>query len=468
MLMMRTTPLVLVLGLTAGCGMTPDGPLGQAQPSTPAASHSGRFVAQYVQPEGGEARRYLGMFDRFTGQSCQTSRATAEEIPTVYCLPELTAMVAFLDPECTQAVIETSAPQGAWVNAWGIGPRAGPLRIGARLGSVEGPRYYLSRGCYESGTFGDAVVYEVAETAEFDTFELGQLRDEDLSENLRATWLDRADGPALLHHLTDSTAQLACTPAHTEAGPRCATELGQVHDEGLRNETCEQLAAADYGTLGVARVPERGDAIYRFSSVPWGTAHATEGPDGTCEWSDEGFGRMTLHFAEPYPMSQWPQLTFDGTTGARLESLSARLPSGASAHGLADYDPRALFKDTLRQQECGPAWVDGAVRCVPALPPSIRSWIEVFTDAACTQPGVAVPEGEPALTSVARLVEGEAQRIDGLRTMQVVQVSGPVTQGYELEPRSDRCLPSGAPERIYGLGAEIDPSSLATLRVLPE
>lgn len=469
MLMMRISLPFLMLGLTAGCGLSPDRPLlGPGQPSATGASHQGRFLAQYVEDDGGEARRYLGMFDRLTGQSCQVTATTVDEVRIAYCPPELTASVYFLDPACTQPVIETTAPPGAWVTAWGYGPTSGPLRIGARVAPVMRPRYTLSRGCNEYGVFDDSPLYEVAEIAELETFELGQIRDQDVRENLRASWLDRADGPALVHHLTDLTAQIGCAPQHTEAGPRCGTELGEVHDVGLRNETCDQLAAADYGSLGVSRVPERAEAIYRFSPVSWGVAHGVEGPNGTCERSEDSFGRMTLHFAQPYPMSQWPQLTYDGATTARLQSLSARLPSGASAHGLSTYDARAVFKDTLRQEECGPAWVDGGVRCVPAPPPYVRSWVEVFTDASCTRPGVPVPEGELPPQAISRLVSTDAQRQDGLRTMQVLQVTGPVTQGYIWASRVNRCQPATIPERIYGLGSALDPESLARLHIVAE
>ena len=452
---MRSLPLLLLLSSSAplACG---EGGARTLVP--PAAARDGaRLEARYVEAEDGGARRLLHLFDRELGAACRLS-ARPDSQDVLHCLPAGGGLVVYLDDACTTPYVATHLEDARWVTAAGFPPFAGPARLGAQI-TPEGPRRFIGGGawgCTESDVGVDGRVYEVAAFEPFDAFVQGPLVATALTEALEAHVFQGEDGSVVMHHLVDRRTGGTCRPEHTAVGPRCVGELGEVHDEGWRGADCARLAIADYGAPAVARVPERGDALYRLSAVTESDAVTRIGDDGTCAPVERfSAGRRTLYLADPYPMSEWPPLELEDEGGPELTARPGRLPGGLALEGLHLVDAQDLFEDHVRNTACGPAWVHGALACVPAPAADAYDWLTVFADARCSQPAAAFRAGAtPTATFTSQAASTLAAQED-LPTARVYAVGARLRQGYARSDRGGGCAPSGYDAALYALGPEL-------------
>lgn len=403
----------------------------ETQPLGTTSQDGTRLLVRYVEAEDGGAQRLLHLFDRELGQPCRLStRPDGGE--TLTCLPAASGMVMFLDDACTTPYIATIHGEAGVVTASGFPPLAGPARLGARVADSGAARYLGGGdfGCSEAAALTDTPLYAVEAFLPLTELPQGRLVAEPLTEDLEAQVFEGDDGTRVLYYLVDRNTGGTCQPELTDAGPRCAGYVAEAHDEGLRNEACDRLVVAAYGQMQVATIPERGGATFRLTLMTAEDALTRVLGHGACEPEEHSIaGRRTLYFADPYPTSEWPAVELGTTSGRVLTARPGRIGE-LLLDTLTTVDPDTLFVDMSRNQDCGPAWVDGSLACVPAPAPNAHEYLTIYADPECTVPAAAVYSGSvpPATYTFRELGAPTSQ--EGLPTAKVYEVGAAVSTVY--------------------------------------
>lgn len=436
---------------------------GQATPDAGTTPISGqRLKARFVQSEDGRVRRLLGLFDSVPGQSCWLTRFAGVD-DRVFCYPRASGTLVSLDAACTQLAVETSYGDHSWVLA------QGPVRLGRRITPAPAQRYYYVGGgrCSPTPEPVAAPLYEVAEQLSSEALAGGTVVRGVSDDRLGVLQFIGDDGSSVPYRLSDTVAQVDCTPGETEVGPRCRPETGTLHDEGRLDERCDRLAILDYSATPVAVVPERGGAIYRFD-LPQRTSTQLQlgrvGPGGMCMLEETNLGRYTLHLGTPYPPRDWAPIALDVAESGALRAVVGRLPSGAPAEIEPALDPGTFFE--LDGQPCGPVWTSPTdLRCLPTPSEAVMGWVTAFADARCTERVLAMREGSAPPAEV--LLVG-AYGAENLPVGDVRAVGEALDIGRIYVDSNGTCTRTTQVASYFRLRAQIDPSRFPALRLVTE
>jgi hypothetical protein len=384
----------------------------------PGTAGGTRLQAQYVESAAGGPRRFLQMIDRESGDPCWLTRWANEET-TVLCRPKASGMVVYLDPACTTPYLETNAEVGQWASAFGV------VRVGPRLDPQPTERYLeFSPGqCASMPEAPWDPVHEISE--EIVDLPTGRIIDDASDTHILVRNFQGDDGSHVLYQLADRLAQVQCLPKETPAGSRCAPDTSfEMHDEGFLDIDCERLAVLEYGDNRVGIVPERANEVYRFE-IPARAQDPFMGRrelSGECTVEQQNTGRKTLHIGTPYPDRDWPVLEARVSADEALSARIATTPQGERAEPEPDRGHLGFFE--ANGEPCSPVWIEGLLRCAPAIPEVYRSYEFFYADRACSERLVVMGQGElPAF----------------------------VTVHETSTPRSAYALPTGA---VYQLGEE--------------
>lgn len=431
-----------------------------AVPSGPVSGR--RLQGHWVESLDGQQRRFLGIFDANPRQPCILNHDPRD--PAVLrCQPRDYGYVVYLDATCTTPYLE----MGGVPHLWASTP-SGPVRVGDAVQPPPAQRWlsFAPGQCALMPAPPDAPVYAIAEELGDDALVRGPLERADESDTLASTTFVGDDGSRFLFALHDRISGAVCTPERgpvTRCGPpaRCAPyHDGTVEDEGLLDPQCERLAVTPYGTSRVASVVGRGGDVYRFEVVD--RTDATVGrraADGTCTVEPIELGRRTLHFGVPYPSTEWPGL-FMPRTAPGLAAAVPLLPSGRRA------EPASLRASDfeLDGAPCRPLWMGGALRCAPINPAHVQRSEDLYTDARCSQPAIAV---DPGTTPPAVVVVTESTNQDtaGLEEGHVWEVGAPTGRaGYRGSP-GVACAQDPTPATVHARGALVPAASMPELRL---
>lgn len=441
-------PVLVVLSSCREASTELGPPRPPTESETPIESGT-RLVGQRVVSADGRASALVRLFDTALDEPCDLS-SYGEPEGSVRCRPRASATIVYLDDECTEPFVETARTDRAWVVA------EERVRLGARLSPQPTARYRsFARGYCEAEPLPPAApVYALAEVADPSELARGRLVVDDSDPRLSITRFVGDDGSHFVHTIVDRTSGEVCVPGTTDAGPRCRPDVGDLEDEGLLDERCERLAILDYGSTRVARVGGRDDAIYRFETgyaAPVRLGH--RGAEGTCTVEELHPGRRTLHVGTPYPETDWPRVTLaEGVSSSGLVASTAVLPSGERLVPLPRIDRRALFD--VDGAPCGPVWVDGVLRCLPASP----FVFDVFADARCTVPAwLSVDDTPPPSTLT--ILEGD-EPLTGLPIGAVQTVRAADTTETFGGPE---CVPFGLVGLVLLRGDRVDPARFPEL-----
>ncbi|MCC7380358.1 MAG: hypothetical protein IT384_00905 [Deltaproteobacteria bacterium] len=490
---MRPRILVLALLLASACAQEPQPlpepaipppgtppanppPAVMPDPIVPPVPAADRLAPRFVQAEIGGAWRFLHFVDRRLGEPCQIS-PDYTQADQVRCLPMGDGQLWYRDAACTQPVVSSSSDgEGRWVNATGFNGQFHVMRLGAP-DSRPAPLYVdTGSRCHE---YDPGAVYgrfhSVAEELPVEELATATLETGPLTRSLSAVRLRTPEGSRYRYDLIDPLTQERCDPKPTEAGDRCAPADNTIHDEGYRDLRCAGFAAAVYGSLPYAFVPEL-DQHYRFQRVPYEDSIGVLMPDGSCGVEGpERRGRRDYYLGTPYPPAAWPAIHIARQGGPRLIAPQLPLQEGE----IADLGPHlryrgALFEDTDRNSTCEPAFLDDAqrssselLRCVPTRDGTM-SWGFVFADIDCTVPALGVyPPATPPRYSA--IPSGNASPALGLLpVVQVVEVGGELGPREKFQILNDQCQRSNRPEseHYFVAGRAVAESELGTLRLL--
>jgi hypothetical protein len=399
----------------------------------------------------------LQTIDSELGKPCVIQQAAAGRFS---CAPPSWGRVIFLDAACTEPLIETQFPEERWVSTIGYAPYVGVAKLGPRRANATGTAFMggADTACSPAGMIQDPV-FAVEELVPFDQWAAGAVEEVDRGP-LGATYFRGDDGSSFLLTLVDRTAEVECSPADTEAGPRCRAEIFTVNDTGLLDASCERLAIIDYTVPPVAKVPERGDEVFRFASQQLDGLEVMVGrrePDGSCAVEARSLGRMTLFLGEPYPPSAWPPLAFDRSSGA----LGAAVPtftSGGSAEALDNVDASELFE--ADGQACGPVWSGERLRCLPPTPDGPLRQPLLHADAACSRRVIALRASEQDPPALVTAHDGTG--VAGLPIGGRFSLGARLSTEAVFEKSSRGCLPRSGGPLVFELGAP------APVEALPE
>ncbi len=444
----------LALLLVAACaseqidlpGVVPEGP---------------RLIPQYVVAEGG-ARQLLHLVDRQTGEPCDFRVASDLGAPGV-CVPAASGWIVFLDDACQRPMVQAYANNHAWV-AIMRGPGADWLdklvRLGAPASDVTNLHQLGAGGC-EVAVQSGVPVFAIVEELPRDALAKGAIEARDLGPALSASAFVGDDGSSFISALSDRTGESSCRPGMTEAGARCVPQLGSIAHGGIYDERCERIAYDNFIGNPVAIVTDLGGATYRFGPRFSGATITLgrRGPSGECVTEEREippFG--ALHFGVPYPESAWPALELTTEGGPRMTARVATLPDGN-----AYFERPATFDD--RGAPCGPAWVDGVLRCLP-LP--VYPSYSVYSDPACTDqitvfgaagapPSVTVLDGPPG---------GPAQ--GNLPTGRVRAIGRELERAFVVTRSAGGCSPATPEDRYFAFGDDVDPAQFAALTLVSD
>jgi len=346
-------------------------------------------------------------------------------------------------------VIRSTESSPRWLLGVTFAAATAAVRRGPVVGA--GPLFVEGRGCSRlGGAPAGAALFEVAKEEPLSWLPAVRERREAAGE-LTAVWVDGEGGASALHRLEDPRTGLGCRPTVTEAGPRCASPVDTVRDQGRLDEACQRLAVLDYGVPSLAAVEGRGGAIHHFRPAPYGTPAARRTDEGRCVVDeDPSYGRRTLYIGEPYPPPAWPKVSFEAVAGPRLEVRMARATSGEPLDPMDRPPTEALFYDRARGVDCFAGWLDDELRCVPSPPNGVRLAPRAFADPRCQgDPLVEVSGGEapPEVLTVPGAA-GPA----GFPTVEVREVGPPPETVYV---RDRGCLEAvGATPNLYRLGRD--------------
>ncbi|MFO0725260.1 MAG: hypothetical protein U1E65_15870 [Myxococcota bacterium] len=417
---MRTSVPLLALLFASACAdaaVKLDPPDGGVTEDAGSSGPSTRLRAQVAVSLDGKLRGLVQLIDTQIGEACALQRFAPEGQP-VACYPKASGLVYYADPACTQLVVETQHADHRWLTG-------DPLVVaGARLNPPPAHRYFQGRGCNEAGVPVDPV-YEAQPLGDM-RLAKGMLERDQSEPGLVVARVRGDDGSLFEEALIDPLTGAGCAPGETaSAGGRCVPDLGILHDEGLLDPSCTQLAIVEYGSTPVAAISERGGEIFRFqirtgTTVPLARMSAA----GACTPEAVALGRKTLHLGTPYPERDWPSLTLKHSTSAGLELVEANLPSGRMVRPQDRLDDGAVFQGA--SGPCGPMWLSGSLRCAPGA-----EAIEVYRDNRCSEPLFYFPTDTPPPAEI-RAVSGFA---------------GPSGGG----------LPSGS---VFTVGAKATPAAL--------
>lgn len=459
-----TRPSVLltslaVLALT-GCGDA-DTHMLSGEPPPMVETSGARLSARFVDAEGG-ARRFLHFVDRETGEPCRFSNQT-EEDGTVYCIPAASGVILHRNAACDDAVIATSWAEHEWAYAPAYSDTTSVVRLGAPV-TFRGPYYFDSgRGCVEWTTDTTGLVYEVVERRALETFPPGKLVTNDADDRLATVSFQGEDGSYSIEVLMDTLADVVCRPGATEAGTRCVPEMQDVDalEDELFDPTCERPLVAAYSAGRVGRIIGRGDEIYRFEATDWG-APVARIVDGRCVVDDRfSQGRRTLYFVTPYPASDWPEVTLTPFGGPQVVAKIAATPAGAPIDARTSLAPDELFDLLDEDTACGPAWMDGSLRCAPEISASEVRWREVYADARCSTKAVALTAGADVPRHI-RTNEGRASAANA--SLPIVRVFNVGTRARTPYWMTRGCTPMTDDSLdVYLLGEEVAADQLPTL-----
>lgn len=446
--MHRRAALAVPLLLALGCG---------GAPSDALDTRAGRLARRAVVPVEGGPKRPLHLVDRDSGQTCGLVRARDGE--GWRCVPETMAGVAYRDADCTDRVLVVDGTPGQAVRVFD----AFALRVerlGAEVAIDAAPYHRVGNRCVPKLGGLEAPAFTSAGVVADSAFVSGAIARVATAGGPDADVFVTSEGDRALLGLVDPVSETACTPTATEAGGRCAPPVETVADEGLRDPGCDRLAVLDYALPPVARVGEAGP-IVRLERQDWGTGWAAVGPDGECAAvPDPSPGRKTLAFATPYPPAEWPALHLDQEAGPRLRAPRTVLPDGRAAYPLLGVDPRRFFEDTETGRACGPAWMEGTLRCAPA-PSGAMLGDTVFVDDRCEVRGALARNGQ-APDEIHAVVVGFGDA--GLPEAEVYRMGEPAYHAY-AETAAGQCVRLMRRADVYRLGAPVAPETWGELRL---
>lgn len=422
-----------------------------------------RLVAERAVSIDGIAGHIVQLIDTKEQRPCAIAYGNPGD--RVACLPRATGVVVYLDDKCSTApYLQTSITGETWIQAQGVGPKSGAVRIGARVESAQGQRYIgtSAESCFIYGLPSNEPLYAIAEFVPLDQLAQGTLEQEDVSEQLSAIVFNGDDGSRFIYDLVDPALHASCRPAITENGARCATDVGTALHDGLFDTTCERIAVREYSNPVLADIAGLG--VYRFESAV-DQEHVARLNTNTCAIEALPISKLSLFIGTPYPVSAWPAIGFDAVGNDRLKARVAVLPSGEKADVLRWLDDTRLFEDN--GEPCGPVWVGDTLRCLPASPAGVYDWELLFSDAECTQRAIATEfDATPPTRITMRDGVAGAER-GNLATGRVFEVGeelvarGGVYQ-YDFDGRS--CM-LACRSGVYALGAEVPAESYPELHL---
>ncbi len=400
---MKILRLIPLACLTFACG-----PASQELP-TPTDQSGSRLLYRAVQAEGG-AERFLHFVDQQTQEPCRLSFEQVDDKVLAYCFPAQTGNLVYLDPDCTQAAIQTSALDHNWVTAadfHGVSKPRG-FKLGDRIPTQE--QLYFSYGNSDCNQWGlsssNQPIYQIAEEREQADWLSGEIQTDALSNQITMTSFVGHDGSRVRWGLWDNRSDLPCRPGTTNAGGRCVPQYdtNPIEIGGLLSEDCETRYVADYNVSRMVWIQSRGQRFYLTTPLDRDTKVAYTG-HGACLVNDSfQLGRMTLYALEPYPVEEWPALTVeDGGSGAVRTTEASFEGQRATPEG--EQPILQLFHTGREDVRCGPSWVDDTLRCVPEVGEFENWFFEVYVDNRCSTRGVSVQAGRQA-PSVARVHRG--------------------------------------------------------------
>lgn len=422
-----------------------------------------RVRRQLVQATQGPARQLLQLIDTRTGQACHSVDTS--------CLPSAGGRLVHLDPTCADPErIETNAYDHRWVatnDASGariLVLKGDSLRISVSYAEV----YTRDQGgsCRALGAGQSSyAIYEIAEV--MTDLPVATIEHEEVGPRLAANTFVGDDGSRFVLELLDRTTGVRCSLEDTEAGPRCAPARGEITHEDLFDPECRRRAILGWvpQVTSVFAPSGASEGVMIFSRAERGgsneAAIGRKQPDGSCRSETIELGRESLHVGEPYPPSQWPELSELRLEGPRLVAVVPQLIRGGDAAALASVDARAMFEDKLRQTLCGPVWIDGVLRCAPARPAN-APWVEVYSDSECRVPALWLTAGRAAAEAPRALTIYRSEVREGLPVGVVREVGRALEVAYELS-FSGECRGTASEGQAYALGAEVAGSELAEL-----
>ncbi len=429
------------------------------------AGAGARIAPRYVTTVDRQVWRFLQIMDTEIDQPCrfvQLDQRTQEAV----CYPLAYGAAVYLDEDCTTLYVATWDGPGV-IGADGYSPDSGFVRTGARVTAPgEGRFQKQSAGCFAASYSPEMPVYEIAERIDHETFQKGSFSQIELNATLGAEMINGADGSVLLNELIDRVADSRCEPSITEAGPRCVSLAPLVHDQGLRDTSCDRLVVPSYDVqTPVASVEERGGAIYRFQLYP-GQDVGRVGESGQCMVEQFGHGRDRLFTGVPYPVEEWPELEYAPITNDRLTARIAELPNGNHGDAVRRVAIEAMFEDG--GEPCGPMWIGNTLRCVPPNQRSDYSSLQLFADSSCTEPVHAHFGEDPEPETVTwRDSTGNAEQ-GHLPIGRVLRrgVEIPESDVHRLVPGSWDCVPVQLNARYFKLGSEVSGDDFAALRLV--
>ena len=457
-----TTPLQTPPGPDAGAAApdaagSPDAAL--TSPSDAGVTSQHRLHRQLVSSPDESLRRFYQLIDTTTGEPCFLNRGTASD-GTMTCFPKASGELVYLDAACTRPYVETHARDQTLIMT------VVPVRRGARVASPPAMRYFGwgDGQCGSAATPVAAPLFE-AEIVPVEQLPHGRLETSGSRGGLRTVTFVSDDGFRVLHDLIDETSGVSCLPGITAEGPRCQPDLqGEAVDEGLLDPACLRLAITPYGTTRVAPVEGRNGEIYLFE-VAVDQQHAGRSSGGMCAVEDIPITRRTLHLGSPYPASLWPEMSVLREGGRGLGTYVATY-AGGDADPASRVDAATMFD--YAGAPCGPAWIDGELRCLPAPPKTVLSWATIYADNRCTGRAMAMDNASSEMPPPRVTVREGLHHATGLPESHVYEVGISIRSAYSITNSTGSCEPYPFTARYFALGARVDATVFPTLKLLTE
>jgi hypothetical protein len=377
------------------------------------ASDEPRLVPWQLQAEGSEPL-VVGVFDREREQHC---RFVPDATGQLRCLPltrgELELTVSFADPECQQPIHRGQRPAAEAVRTALDEPMALPLELEdceqrfvvARVTELaaDAPHYVMlggtSCGVSMNRPLPDDVDFVRGPPLDLEDYVSGKLVPGALlGERIRVEEIEAADGSRFQHALYDERWQKPCNLNDWRDSPVCMAASMDDWTTFYVDAACEgegvwyAAACGDPAFIGRSELYALGQpwtgSVYELGK---GCREASFAPDS---------GVRFYHRGEPLGDDAVAAVQWLEAGSGRLQRRGLRGDAG-QLFGLAD----GLFGDSgsLRERsgslvlpryhdretgaDCAPIWTsEGDVRCVPSTVQIEPYSLQMYTDAACSQP----------------------------------------------------------------------------------
>ncbi len=445
------------------------GDVAEPPSSTPTHQSGSRLKRRVLQGDGGVELHEEWVDTALDGLECRFRETSPGQ---VHCLPGSGAFLKYLDPTCTEPVVEESRcfPQRYLVRRK---PSDDPCDQEQEAYVAQEPLMhdgdlYVSgpNGCEVDGPTCDGCRLYHAAPVPLDTFVHAPLQLEERGGRLQAETFETEDGARGIFALKDTSAERRCLPFPINEQQVCLPEPPGFFREGGEHFADAACTAPVVPVSSCTEEPPLfaiGYSVQENICDPVTfSLHAVGERVGPIFGQLEGSCQQTATHIEGYLVGQ-------PLPSANLMSLAQGTRGDGALRTVVSLDPNGHPVRQIRLEldgvQCNAfTFSDPAIghRCIPSATEASRT---LFADPACGGEPIVAPSACEPRYVIVEDATNEACNIDGGTVFEVGErYEGDVYRGYIDVDGDPQCVPATPAHDTYRLGAEVDPATFPVLR----